>query len=83
MNLTIQHQDEITFGEKFYPAGNFLHFSELDFTIGETEENLKNEKIIKIQKTSYGIALCYYGLRATISQELANKLIGLGVTQIS
>lgn len=83
MNLTIQHQEELVSGEKTYPAGNFLHFSELDFIIGETEKNLKDEKIIKIQKTYYGIALCYYGLRATISQEVADKLIGLGVTQIS
>ncbi len=83
MSLTIQNQAEIKLGDKTYPAGSFLYFSDIDFTIGETAENLKNEKIISIQKHSNGIALSYYALRATISQEMANQLISLGVTQIN
>lgn len=44
MSLTIQNQAEIKLGDKTYPAGSFLYFSDIDFTIGETAENLKKTR---------------------------------------
>lgn len=56
-------------------TGSFLEFQGVDFTIGITQENYGKLKV-ETSHTGQNV-LCYYGLRATISAEEAQKIRNL------